>query len=200
VRRDIVQREAGDIGHAISVPSNPSSSVKLQQSHIEWTRADEISCSAPQTAANAETYRRLRQILMSGGNASGAGGAGTSLPIAAPTLTLSDLLTPTNLAPIFAQPELARSIFPHLPIDIPYPPSEHVLRQVISSAQFRGALAELDRALSTGLLGDLVRGLGLPESAGTGIEAFIKAVSDQARAGQGASGSSGRSGDSMQTD
>ena len=126
------------------------------------------------------------------------GSGGGSIPVAAPSsVALSDLLTPANLAPIFAQPELARSIFPHLPSDMPFPPSEDVLRRVISSAQFRSAVAELDRALSTGLLGDLVRGLGLPESAGTGIEPFIRAIAEQARQQQSDSGSSG---DTMHTD
>ncbi|KAH7102274.1 adhesion regulating molecule [Auriculariales sp. MPI-PUGE-AT-0066] len=137
--------------------------------------------AAPAPGANNEAYQRLREILMSGGARGGGGGGGGAAGRAAPSVTLSDLLTPTNLAPIFAQPELARSVFPHLPTDMPFPPSEDVLRQVISSAQFRSAVAELDRALSTGLLGDLVRGLGLPESAGTGVEAFIRAVGEQAR-------------------
>ena len=37
-----------------------------------------------------------------------------------------------------------------------------------------------------------MRGLGLPEEAGTGVEAFLRAVQEQAREGEG--------GDSMDTD
>jgi len=38
----------------------------------------------------------------------------------------------------------------------------------------------LDQALRTGLLGDFVRSLGLPEEAGASVEAFLKAIQDQA--------------------
>lgn len=60
-----------------------------------------------------------------------------------------------------------------------------MLQQVVASPQFQAAVAELDRALATGLLADLVRGLGLPASAGESAEAFIRAVADQARSGGG---------------
>lgn len=41
-------------------------------------------------------------------------------------------------------------------------------------------MASFDQALRTGLLGGLVRGLGLPDEAGTGIEPFLRAVQEQA--------------------
>lgn len=54
-------------------------------------------------------------------------------------------------------------------------------------------MRNFDQALRTGLLGGLVRGLGLPEEAGTGVEAFLRAVQEQAR-------EEGGEGDSMDTD
>ena len=49
-----------------------------------------------------------------------------------------------------------------------------------SSPQFRSSVSSLDQALRTGLLGGLVRTLGLPEDAGTGIEPFLRAIQRQA--------------------
>jgi 26S proteasome regulatory subunit N13 len=42
------------------------------------------------------------------------------------------------------------------------------------------AVSNFDQALRTGLLGGLVRSLGLPEEAGTGIGAFLRAIQEQA--------------------
>jgi 26S proteasome regulatory subunit N13 len=96
-------------------------------------------------------------------------------------LSLTDVLTVENLNPLFvSHPELIQSIFPHLPPDLPASPSPEVLSQIVSSPQFRGAVASFDRALRTGLLGDLVTQLGLPEEAGTSVEAFLRAVREQA--------------------
>jgi len=50
-----------------------------------------------------------------------------------------------------------------------------------------------DRALRTGLLGGLVRQLGLPEEAGTSVEAFLRAIREQAHG-------SGTEGERMDTD
>ena len=41
-------------------------------------------------------------------------------------------------------------------------------------------MSNFDQALRTGLLGGLVRSLGLPEEAGTGIRAFLRAIQEQA--------------------
>lgn len=73
------------------------------------------------------------------------------------------------------------ALFPHLPPDLPRPPSAQAVREIVASQPFRAALANFDRALRTGLLGDLVRGLGLPEEAGTGVAPFLRAVAEQAR-------------------
>jgi 26S proteasome regulatory subunit N13 len=100
-------------------------------------------------------------------------------------LSLVDVLTPQTLGPmITSHPELASSLFPFLPPDLPVPPSTEALRRVISSPQFRQAVASLDRALRTGMLQDLVRGLGLPSEAGSGVQPFLRAIADQARSQQ----------------
>lgn len=90
-------------------------------------------------------------------------------------------MTPANLTPLFkTHPELIKPLFPHLPPDLPSSPSPEVLQQIIASPQFRTAVRNLDQAFRTGLLGGLVRGLGLPAEAGTSVEAFLNAVQEQA--------------------
>jgi len=91
--------------------------------------------------------------------------------------------------PIFtSHPELVPSLFPHLPPDMPVPPSEEALQRVISSPQFRSAVSSFDTALRTGMLGGLVRQLGLPEEAGTSVQAFLRAVQEQADRERGTQG------------
>jgi 26S proteasome regulatory subunit N13 len=98
-------------------------------------------------------------------------------------LSLTDVLTPGVLLPLFqTHPELIPALFPSLPPDLPNPPSAATLERVVTSAQFRAQVRSFDRALRTGMLGDLVRGLGLPEEAGTGVEPFLRAIAEQARA------------------
>ena len=89
----------------------------------------------------------------------------TLLPV---ELFLTDVLTPANLQPLFANPALLASVFPHLPPDLPLdgPPTEETIQRVIDSPQFHASVQSLDQALATGLLGGFVRGLGLPEEAG----------------------------------
>ncbi|EJD41309.1 adhesion regulating molecule [Auricularia subglabra TFB-10046 SS5] len=151
--------------------------------------ASSSSGAAAGSSSNRDdTLRRLREILTSGGT------RGSMPPqLAAPSLSLADVLTPANLAPVFADASLAQSLFPHLPRPVPHTPE--ALQQVVSSAQFQSAVRELDRALRTGLLADLVRGLGLPASAGESAEAFINAIAEQSRRG-GGSGADDR----METD
>jgi hypothetical protein len=97
-----------------------------------------------------------------------------------PELSLADILTPANITPLFtSHPELIQTLFPHLPPDLPNPPSAETVQRVISSPQFRAAVRNLDQALRTGLLGGLVRGLGLPEEAGTSVEAFLRAIQEE---------------------
>jgi len=90
-------------------------------------------------------------------------------------------LTPSTLTPLFtAHPELVPALFSQLPPDLPTPPSPEALQRTINSPQFRAAVRNFDLALRTGLLGGLVRGLGLPDEAGTGIEPFLRAIQEQA--------------------
>ncbi|KAH7915862.1 adhesion regulating molecule [Hygrophoropsis aurantiaca] len=140
------------------------------------------------SAASPEQLARLRSLITS------MGASGTSNPQSQPDdFALEDILTPANLTPMFtSHPELLPAIFPFLPPDVPQTPDS--LQRTINSPQFRAAIRDFDRALRTGLLGGLVRSLGLPEEAGTGVEAFLRAIQAQAnrdRAGDG---------DSMETD
>ncbi len=46
--------------------------------------------------------------------------------------SLTDILTPANLAPLFTtHPELIRALFPHLPPDLPVPPSAEAIQQIV---------------------------------------------------------------------
>ncbi|KAF8526090.1 adhesion regulating molecule [Gautieria morchelliformis] len=136
------------------------------------TKLMESSNIQPPTA---HQLSELRNILSQISQDPGASGPH------APELLLSDILTPANLAPLFESPELVHSIFPHLPADLPIPPSSEALQNIIDSPQFHAAVRSLDQALSTGLLGGLVRGLGLPEAAGTGVGPFLEAIKEQAQ-------------------
>jgi len=105
--------------------------------------------------------------------------------------SLTDVLTPQNLLPLFhSHPDLLPSLFPHLPSEFlpssdptPHQMAEltEMLQRTINSPPFRASVAQLDRALRTGALGGFVRSLGLPESAGTGVGAFLAAIAEQAR-------------------
>ncbi|TCD70146.1 hypothetical protein EIP91_004616 [Steccherinum ochraceum] len=152
--------------------------------------------SSEPTASGSNTQRELTQTerdgiqnfvnsLMLPGGAAGSNEH---------DVALSDILTPANLTPLFtSRPDLITALFPHLPPDLPSPPSAETLQQIIASPQFRAAVRNLDQAFRTGLLGGLVRGLGLPEEAGTSVEAFLRAIQEQA-------GKEGEGGESMDTD
>ncbi|TFK89555.1 adhesion regulating molecule [Polyporus arcularius HHB13444] len=154
------------------------------------------SSQAPSSGyqATPEELARIRQLVSSLG-ARGGGGGGAPAAEPEPEISLTDVLTPANLRPLFAShPELVQSLFPHLPPDLPSPPSVETLEQIVQSPQFRAAVRNLDMALRTGLLGGLVRTLGLPEEAGTGVEPFLRALQDQAAREEGGGG------DRMETD
>ncbi|KAJ7147534.1 adhesion regulating molecule [Mycena crocata] len=139
------------------------------------TSAQPATAAASSSSATAplippEQLAQLQALL--------AGQTGAST---APEFSLTDILTPANLTPLFtSHPELIPALFPHLPPDLPTPPSADALQRIINSPQFRSAVSSFDQALRTGLLGNLVRQLGLPEEAGTGIEPFLRAVQEQA--------------------
>ena len=47
-------------------------------------------------------------------------------------MSLTDILTPANITPLFtSHPELIPTLFPHLPPDLPVPPSEDALRRIV---------------------------------------------------------------------
>ncbi|KAG9227517.1 hypothetical protein CCMSSC00406_0000837 [Pleurotus cornucopiae] len=150
---------------------------------LDWS-SDASSAQASTSQVPQATPEQLAQIQRIVQSMSG------STQPSAPELSLTDILTPDNLRPLFtSRPELIPALFPHLPPDLPLPPSTEVLERVIHSPQFRASVASFDQALRTGLLGGLVRGLGLPEEAGTSVEAFLRAIQEQADRG-----------DSMETD
>ncbi|KAG1718264.1 adhesion regulating molecule [Suillus lakei] len=102
-------------------------------------------------------------------------------------LWLTDVLSSQNLLRLFqSHSELLPALFPHLPPEL-IPSSDatpqqavEILQRTTNSPPFRSAVAQLDRALRTGALGEFVRSLGLPESAATGVGAFLAAIAEQA--------------------
>ncbi|KAH9922824.1 adhesion regulating molecule [Epithele typhae] len=146
------------------------------------------SSSAPPAGQTSqvtpEELARIRALVTSLGRNTSAGSAlaAASSTAAEPEISLLDVLTPSNLRPLFtSHPELVQTLFPHLPTDLPSPPNVETLERIVQSPQFRAAVRNLDMALRTGLLGGLVRSLGLPEEAGLGVEAFLRALQEQAR-------------------
>ncbi|KAF8908918.1 proteasome complex subunit Rpn13 ubiquitin receptor-domain-containing protein [Gymnopilus junonius] len=137
--------------------------------------------------ATPDQLATLSQMLSSiTGAASGSfcliySGVASHTPALEPDVSLIDILTPANLTPLFNNhPELIPALFPQLPPDLPVPPSAEALQRIIHSPQFRAAVSNFDQALRTGLLGGLVRTLGLPEEAGTGVGPFLRAIQEQA--------------------
>jgi hypothetical protein len=103
-----------------------------------------------------------------------------------PSVALSDILSPNSLGPLF-EPSNANVLAPlqdYLPADLPSHPfssPEDTLRRVIQSGPFQSAARQLDRAFSTGLLGQLMPGFGLPEEAGLSVDLFLQAIYDKAK-------------------
>ncbi|KAG9315497.1 adhesion regulating molecule [Chiua virens] len=139
---------------------------------------------APSSGMTPEQLARLRALVSS----LGTNPLGSSPE--ADDVSLTDILTPASLLPLTSEPELLRSIFPHLPPESvpsgnePLTPEQtaqltETLQRAINSAPFRTTVVQLDRALRTGSLGGFVRSLGLPESAGTGVRAFLAAIGEQ---------------------
>jgi len=95
-----------------------------------------------------------------------------------PDINLADVLTPSEIAPLLNNPEIASALFPHLPANIERSPEE--LAAVVQSPQFAQALQSLSFALQSGQLGPLLSQLDLDPSAGSGVEAFLRAIQEQA--------------------
>lgn len=129
------------------------------------------------TSSSGATQEQLAtlQALLASGTAAQNGAAQMT------DVSLNDILTPANLNPLFTtHPELIPSLFPHLPPDLPLPPSAETVQSIINSPQFRAAVTNFDMALRSGQLGGLVRSMGLPDEAGTGVLPFLRAIQDQA--------------------
>jgi len=181
INRLLEDSESNLVWNTSAATSQPQASTSAQAASAA---TGSLSATAP--LIPPEQLAQLQALL-----------AGSSSASAAPEFSLTDILTPANLTPLFtSHPELIPTLFPHLPPDLPTPPSAEALQRIIISPQFRAAVSSFDQALRTGLLGGLVRNLGLPEEAGTGIEPFLRAVQEQANKDS----PSGSSDDRMDTD
>jgi len=178
--------------------STSTSGASTSQTPAAPSGSNNTSAPVP-PGMTAEQLARLRALVTSMG-----ANAGPS-PSPDDEVSLTDILTPSNLLPLFAShPEVLSTLFPHLPPELlppgnaPLTPQQTAqltdnLQRTINSPPFRVAVAQLDRALRTGALGGFVRSLGLPESAGTGVAAFLRAIGEQAgREGQGGNGQEDR--------
>jgi len=173
-----------DPEHAL-VWSSASDEGSTSQSQVSTSSLQAVG--AAESEPTAEQMAQLQALVAS---------MSRNAAPAPPELSLADVLTPANLSPLFSShPALIAALFPHLPPDLPIPPSAEALQRIINSPQFRSAVQNFDQALRTGMLGGLVRGLGLSDEAGTGVEPFLRAVQEQARRGQGEDGD-----DSMEMD
>jgi len=169
---------------------NQSSEEGDESMEASASELEPISPLATQAAPGAlarngtspEELARLRSLLQSMG-ARGGHGSRNGGGLMEPELSLSDILTPTNLQPLLSNHALLRTIFPTLPSDLPgpSPPSSATVRKIIESPPFQASVRQLDLALATGMLQGLVIGLGLPSEAGSGVEAFLRAVGEQAK-------------------
>ncbi|KAK4702965.1 26S proteasome regulatory subunit N13, partial [Phenoliferia sp. Uapishka_3] len=137
--------------------------------------------AAPTSAPAAESAlgNSLRDILANLGGASAGAGATQGFANDTPEYVLPSVLTPSVLLPLLAStPSLIPILLPFLPSSVPQTPES--LRTAISSVEFKRSVASLDRALRTGALGPLVRGLGLGEECAMGVGAFLEGVQKQA--------------------
>ncbi|KAJ8590033.1 adhesion regulating molecule [Rhizopogon salebrosus TDB-379] len=165
--------------------SEPEASTSATGASTPQTSTAQQSAPAASTSVPAGTTpEQLAQLRALVGSMTGGTGEEDQF-------SLSDVLTPQNLQPLFqSRPDLLPSLFPHLPPEFlpSSDPTPHqtaglteMLQRTINSPPFRSSVAQLDRALRTGALGGFVRSLGLPESAGMGVGAFLAAIAEQAR-------------------
>lgn len=94
------------------------------------------------------------------------------------------------------KPELVQTLVPLLPpgLELSQNPTTQDLIPILQAPQFTDAIASLDHALrSGGLPGSMMRELGLAESAGSSVKAFLEALI-------GLAPHTGGGGDAMETD
>lgn len=99
-----------------------------------------------------------------------------------PEYQLQDVLNPTVLSSILSDPSptLLQKLSPLLPSILPSNDAHSLRRATTGTPEFRRSVAALDRALRTGALGPLVRGLGMKEDAAMGVDNFLMEVQRQA--------------------
>ncbi|KAI0030419.1 proteasome complex subunit Rpn13 ubiquitin receptor-domain-containing protein [Vararia minispora EC-137] len=165
--------------HVNALLQNPSYVPVWQERTSEDTRRRSIPQASSSPGTSAADLARLRELVSNVARSTG-------ILSSTPDLALSDILTPANLTPLFTErPDLVPALFPHLPPDLPVSPSPEAIQQIIASPQFRTAVSSLDRAFRTGMLQGLMNQLGLPEEAGSSVEAFLYAIREQAQGGEG---------------
>ncbi|CAO3631372.1 unnamed protein product [Cunninghamella echinulata] len=99
------------------------------------------------------------------------------------SLHLGEILNNKTLTNLLDDTTICENLYQFLPEGSEQSPYE--VRQVIKSPQFQQSLRSLSTALQSGQLGPLISQFGLDPSAGNGVEAFLKAIEDQARKKEG---------------
>eukprot|EP00158_Paraphelidium_tribonemae_P002155 Partr_v1_DN25160_c0_g1_i1_m76796 putative Adhesion regulating molecule len=116
-------------------------------------------------AATAE-QTQLMQILQAQGLLSplreAAANSGSPPAPAETTTNLASVLTPDLLAPVLADADMCRQLFPHIPAGHAHTKEE--LTAIIRSPQFQQAVESLNHAIESGQHGPLLAELGLDPS------------------------------------
>lgn len=90
------------------------------------------------------------------------------------------MLSPSNITNLVrTNPGIITTLRPLLPTSLPVsdPPTAEELIPILTAPQFTDAVASLDNALrSGGLPAGMMRELGLPENAGSGVKQFLDAL------------------------
>ncbi|CDZ98814.1 Nuclear protein export factor [Phaffia rhodozyma] len=167
----------------VSVPTTSAPSSALPPATPAHQTIASVTPQAPNPVRQAQysdaELARLRDII----------GGGNIAELAEPEfdISLNDILTPQIVTPILASEQFRASLFPHLPSDLPIsnPPTTSEVRAIIESSQFQDGVRSLDRALRTGALAGMMQSLGLPPSAGSGVESFLRAIGEAAQGEQG---------------
>ena len=97
-----------------------------------------------------------------------------------PDAHLTDVLSPSNITNLVrSNPNIVETLRPLLPNSLPTsdPPTAEELIPILTAPQFTDAAASLDNALrSGGLPAGMMRELGLPDGAGSGVKQFLDAL------------------------
>ncbi|KAI8982506.1 hypothetical protein BDB01DRAFT_149170 [Pilobolus umbonatus] len=134
------------------------------------TKMEESTPESSSQGPTSEQYEQFRQMLA---------GIRTGTNQQYTPISLNDVLTPQALNSLLQDNKVCESLYPYLPEESTKDLEE--VRQVVRSPQFSQSLHSLSAALQTGQLGPLLSQLGLDPSAGNNVEAFLKAIMDQAK-------------------